>query len=118
MSPESPPLAAYVETFAAEWRRAEDAAAKEVARRNVIAGVLVLAEQVSLGEIAVDEGSVAAAGLRSRRLHPELWRARQRLVFANLQAAPRDALPSPEELLASLAAADGRFRHDLSVFVP
>jgi len=118
MNPELSPLAAYVETFAQEWRQAESELDKETARRNVITGVLLVAEQVRRAGVTVDEGSVAAAGLASYRRQPELWRDRQRLVFANLQTPPRERLPTPEELLASLAAQDGRFRHDLTVFVP
>ncbi len=117
MSPELP-LTAYVETFAEEWQQAEELEAKEFARRSLITGVLLIAEQAKQGTIVVSEESIAAAGLRSYRQHPALWQARSRLVFGSMQSPARASLPSPAELLESLAVRDGRFRHDLSVFVP
>jgi len=119
MNSELPPLAPFVDTFTERWQQAEQQAPeREIARRNLIARVLLVAEQLHDSTVTVAEDSLAAAGLQARLAQPRLWAARQRLVFASIQSAPRAPLPTPAELLTSLAAVDGRFWHDLNVFIP
>jgi hypothetical protein len=120
MSAETESIRPYLETFAEKWRAAPDGTlAKEIQRRNLLLGVLVLSERAKQdAEDRSDEGLPAIASVKFRR-HSTLWDTRARLLPASLElSAPEATMPDAIMVLESLAAEDGAVIHNLDVPIP
>ena len=117
-------IAEYVEYFAAQFIGSNPSKPEsvEIARRNLLVSVMEQAYALSDGQGVRNEDYNAVLNRNitpvSGNIHYKRWEVRKTMLFSALTSKPMVRVTSGLEILESLKVGDGRFWHDLSVFVP